>query len=152
MFHSNCVLIHSKCMPCRVYLLFCDVNTALVVLSQDNIIVVKDEIDHPMSIVSSTKSRCVFSLSLHNFFSPFCTATFCFSPHQTGSSARRWSRGGLPEPARHRLHPAESALHQCFWIGWRSPLLSHQSSLSVSLCNLEYNPPVLPLLFHVEEH
>uniref|UniRef100_A0A8C2ESE5 Nicotinamide/nicotinic acid mononucleotide adenylyltransferase 2 n=1 Tax=Cyprinus carpio TaxID=7962 RepID=A0A8C2ESE5_CYPCA len=33
---------------------------------KDNIIVVKDEIDHPMSIVSSTKSRCVFSLSLHN--------------------------------------------------------------------------------------
>lgn len=60
------VLVHSKCMQFREYLLFCDVYTALVFLSQDNIIVVKDEIDHPMSVISSTKSRCVLSPSTHN--------------------------------------------------------------------------------------
>lgn len=41
---------------------------------------------------------------------------FTTTPSQTGPAA--WWRPccGLPESARHRLHPAESALHQCIRI------------------------------------
>lgn len=54
--------------------------------------------------------------------------TGCF---QTGPAARRRPRRGLPEPARHRLHPAESAVHQRLWIEtttWErgaGPIYSH---------------------------
>lgn len=35
---------------------------------------------------------------------------------QIGLAARRWPCGRLPESARHRLHPAESAVHPCLGI------------------------------------
>lgn len=65
-----------------------------------------------MSIVSSTKSR----LDRKSLCMYFQNKSSCRWPvpcaPQTGPAARGRSRGGLPEPARHRLHPAESALHQ----------------------------------------
>lgn len=55
---NACSLEHICCFVLFIRLRF--------FLSQDSIIVVKDEIDHPMSVVSSTKSRCMFSPSTHN--------------------------------------------------------------------------------------
>ncbi|KAF3857616.1 hypothetical protein F7725_010817 [Dissostichus mawsoni] len=86
---------------------------------------VKDEISHPMSIVSSTKSNW-----------PFSTETPCC---------------GLPESARHRLHPEEPALHQHVRIN-RVQNLLHQSpkppseskTSSIRVQNLLHQSPKPP--------
>lgn len=70
---SNCPQIYSQLIKNQAFCsepaaLWYFRNITISFLSQDNITVVKDEIDHPMSIVSSTKSRWVFLL-------------FCKFPH-----------------------------------------------------------------------
>lgn len=91
----------------------------LLLFLQDNIIVVKDDINHPMSVVSSTKCRSVKKVKHMRIIAFLQNHSEAWTVHllvQISSSAWRWACVGLPESASHRLHPKVPALHQHFWI------------------------------------